>query len=321
VGAAQLLEFERSGHTTTRGLLPRDDVVALRRSVDRVYAEREVEALRQKARVLLGDEQQRQIEHSAGAAEGAVKDALRRSIDGLPDGAVPFLQLFNLWRDSPAVAELWRSPHLAGTAARLLGVARVRLYQDAFFLKRPGDGPTHWHSDLAMAPLDTNSFVTCWLPLHDIAAPEDGGSALVFASGSHRDVALHFWHGDPGCPVDGSDRGYPIRQGGALRMGDATWHHGWVLHSAGPNELLAPRRAIAVSFFADGARRLKAAKRTQDDEDAESCAAWVRDVGEGRPARHKYLPIVWPPTGEISGTNLQPKIARGRQPGRGRSRR
>ena len=32
-------------------------------------------------------------------------------------------------------------------------------------MKRQGDGPTHWHSDLGMAPLDTNDFVTMWLPL------------------------------------------------------------------------------------------------------------------------------------------------------------
>ena len=28
-------------------------------------------------------------------------------------------------------------------------------------MKRVGDGETHWHADLAMAPLDTNALVTC----------------------------------------------------------------------------------------------------------------------------------------------------------------
>ena len=48
------------------------------------------------------------------------------------------------------------------------GVPAVRLYQDALFVKRPGDGETQWHSDLNTAPFDTNDFVTCWLPLHPV---------------------------------------------------------------------------------------------------------------------------------------------------------
>ena len=40
--------------------------------------------------------------------------------------------------------------------------------QSTVFLKRPGDGPTHWHSDLNMVPIDTNQFVTIWIPLRPI---------------------------------------------------------------------------------------------------------------------------------------------------------
>lgn len=45
-------------------------------------------------------------------------------------------------------------------AAQLLSVPRVRLYQDSTFMKRSGDGPTLWHSDLNMAPFDTNDVVS-----------------------------------------------------------------------------------------------------------------------------------------------------------------
>jgi hypothetical protein len=62
------------------------------------------------------------------------------------------------------VAQLVKSPRVAAVAAALLGVERVRLYQDCAFLKNPEDGPTNWHSDLNMVPLDTNHFVTLWLP-------------------------------------------------------------------------------------------------------------------------------------------------------------
>lgn len=77
--------------------------------------------------------------------------------------------------------------------AATLRAGSVRLYQDSTFYKRPGDGPTRWHSDLNMAPLDCNDFVTAWIPLDAIPAKKDGGSPLVFASKSHRDFALNHW--------------------------------------------------------------------------------------------------------------------------------
>ena len=46
-----------------------------------------------------------------------------------------------------------------------------------------------------MVPLDTNAFVTAWLPLRSLH-PAD--AALSFASGSHRDFALPYWQADAG---------------------------------------------------------------------------------------------------------------------------
>ena len=84
----------------------------------------------------------------------------RRRLEAAPDGAIPFLQLFNAWRHSPDVLQLLSSPRLASTAAQLLGLdpgrpgagpgQRVRLLQDSLFVKRVGDGETHWHADLAL---------------------------------------------------------------------------------------------------------------------------------------------------------------------------
>lgn len=285
-----LLQFERDGHCTTRSLVPQLPLDA----IDAAFSSQSLAVHRQKLRVILGEDEAAAAEAHASSDAARLK-ALRRKLASLPEGAVPFLQGFNLWRGSAEVAALAGSAELAGTAARLLGVERVRLYQDSLFVKRPSDGETHWHSDLAMAPLDTNSFVTCWLPLQPVPAESDGGSALVFASGSHRDVALHFWHGDPKRDADCSGRGYeeavPMKR---LQVGDASWHHGWTLHCASPNALQKPRRALAFSYFADGATRLKAsARRAVHSEDAESYAAWLGDVKPGAAARHALLPLVW----------------------------
>jgi len=63
------------------------------------------------------------------------------------------------------------------------GEDRVRVYQSCVFVKPPGFGETHWHSDANMVPLDVNKFVTLWLPLRPL---HEDDAALVFASGSQQ---------------------------------------------------------------------------------------------------------------------------------------
>ena len=88
LAAAQVLDFERSGHTSTRKLLTGAEVAALSREVDQLFVEREVEALRQKVRVLLGDERLARAEISARSGAPAVTRALRRVLrDEVPEGS------------------------------------------------------------------------------------------------------------------------------------------------------------------------------------------------------------------------------------------
>jgi hypothetical protein len=83
-------------------------------------------------------------------------------------------------------------------------------------------------------------------------------------------------------------------------VGDVSWHHGWTLHCAGPQPPGTPARlALAVSFFADGARLLavkgdpSVQGGMQHSEDAESYADWVKDLADGAVARHPLLPLVY----------------------------
>jgi hypothetical protein len=46
------------------------------------------------------------------------------------------------------------------------------------FLKEPGFAQTNWHSDLRMAPLDTNAFLTAWVPLRPILGGARSSSSL-----------------------------------------------------------------------------------------------------------------------------------------------
>ena len=101
------------------------------------------------------------VQFGASAAErcGSLA-ACREKLKALEGrGEVSFLQFFNLHRRSKRLKAIATSKRFSYWACKLLGVERVRLYQDALFWKRPGDGATDWHSDLGLAPFDTNSFL------------------------------------------------------------------------------------------------------------------------------------------------------------------
>jgi ectoine hydroxylase-related dioxygenase (phytanoyl-CoA dioxygenase family) len=164
----------------------------------------------------------------------------------------------------PALAAICRHRFLpVAAAARLLGLAssrrltsvarlllfdghdatRLRLYQTAIFAKHSGYDETAWHTDLGTAPVDTNAMVTVWLPLERVPSRADGGTALIFARGLHRDLG-GIWYPnllgnnrDGGVGASGLSKHETARYGepedhGALEAGDATWHHGWALHAA-----------------------------------------------------------------------------------------
>ncbi|CAE7812829.1 htxA, partial [Symbiodinium sp. CCMP2456] len=207
-------------------------------------------------------------------------------------GKVKFLQYFNLHRHSDLLRRAALSPRLALWAARLLGVSQVRLYQDALFMKYPRHGPTRWHSDLALAPFDTNAFVTVWLALTPV--PAKGGAGLRFAQGSHRDYTLQY-HSDlaDSYTQDDLSSRYRIAEGTDLQPGDATWHHGWTLHAASPLDRSArsPRVAWAISFVASDARILpeESLSIVQEAEDSVSFRPWIGKLRPGGRAEHAML--------------------------------
>ncbi|KAG5177390.1 hypothetical protein JKP88DRAFT_346961 [Tribonema minus] len=318
VTCAEMLKFERGGHLLTRGLFSAQEMALLSPHIMAGFRALELSALQQKVTVLLGE---------GAAPPGASAEDLLVLLRQLPPDEIPFLQVFNMWRTpgahAAAVSALVRSRRLARHAAALLGCQAVRVYQDSTFVKRSGDGPTNWHSginaqlwaaaaaplrrhernrgDLNMAPFDTNDMVTAWLPLTHIAACEDGGSGLVFASRSHRDFALNYWQ-DPHAQEDLSER-YDETPQLAMEPGDCSWHHGWVLHSANGNDTPETRVAFTVSYIADGARMLgegaehypeqEGADHYPDQEDTWSYSDWIADTCPGEPADHPFLPVAF----------------------------
>lgn len=194
-----------------------------------------------------------------------------------------FVKVRNLHRQDPAVARLVKSPRIAALAAQALGTKAVRFYQDTAFFKEPGDKQSSWHQDSAAAPLDTNRFVTIWLALDPWGARSEQGS-LVFAAKSHRSkkppslrklplseriLSMRSWTDqdmkDAGWRLSGTafqptfrykhnDAAAAGFEQGMMGPGDASIHLGWTFHRAAPNLAKLPRCALAVTYFADGAK-------------------------------------------------------------------
>jgi ectoine hydroxylase-related dioxygenase (phytanoyl-CoA dioxygenase family) len=160
-----------------------------------------------------------------------------------------FLQVENLWQSSTHARELVFARRLAQIAAELLRVDGVRLYADQALYKEPGGGITPWHADHYYWPLDSDRTITAWIPLQD--TPAELGP-LEFADGSHR-----FAYGRDLPIGDESEielqrvldaHGFRI-DSSAYRVGDVSYHLGWVFHRAGPNQSHMPRRVMTIIYM------------------------------------------------------------------------
>ena len=201
-----------------------------------------------------------------------------------------FLQITNLWRQDETVREFVFARRFAQIAADLLGVEKVRLYHDQALFKEPDGGYTPWHQDQYYWPLDTDRTVTMWMPLVDI---DDTMGMLTFASGSHlagpvgsieisdeSEAAFNEYV---------ADKGFPIVKAEAMRAGDATFHMGWTIHSAGANRSQTKlREVMTIIYYADGTRVAPAQNKNQ----AADLEAWLDDLAPGEIANGSLNPVL-----------------------------
>jgi hypothetical protein len=200
-----------------------------------------------------------------------------------------FLQVMNLWRDDEQIARLVLAERFASTAARLLGVERVRVYHDQALFKEPGGGFTPWHQDATYWPVDGHHCTTMWMPLVDIV-PEMGG--LTFGTGSHVDGPLsdvtisdaseaHF-------DAVVADRGFALAQPLPMRAGDATFHGGWTVHRAGGNRTDTLRAVMTVIYLADGLTVQRPTNSAQEND----LRTWLPGLRPGDFAASPLNPVV-----------------------------
>jgi ectoine hydroxylase-related dioxygenase (phytanoyl-CoA dioxygenase family) len=202
-----------------------------------------------------------------------------------------FLQSFNLWKADPRIRAFVFAPRFAEVAARLLGVDGVRLYHDQGLFKEPGGGHTPWHQDSYYWPLDTERTVTLWMPLVDV--PAEIGT-MTFASGSHVLPDLRGPQISDASEALFADelraRGLPLETHGPLAAGDATFHTGWVVHSAPPNPTDRMRPVMTVIYI-DAAARVADEITEGQVLDHE---VWLGGLPPGSPLDDVRNPVLWP---------------------------
>src|SRR5437667_3980722 len=246
--------FARDGHVLVRGIASRDQIAEYRPVIRDVVE--------------------------------SVKDEKQGRID---DYSKLFMQVTNIWRLSDAARQIVFNRHFAQIAAQLLGVKSVRLYHDQALFKPPGAERTPWHQDRYYWPLDTDRTVTMWLPLIDVA--EEMGP-MIFASGSHHVEALGDLmiseRTDLKLAKLIADRGWPVHSE-PLRAGDATFHAGGTLHSAGANRSNKVREILTVIYFASGTRVAQPANETQRVD----LEVFLPGVKPGEEAKSEMNPVLF----------------------------
>ena len=163
-----------------------------------------------------------------------------------------FLQIMNLWAESPAVKEFVFGKRLARIAAELMGVSGVRLYHDQALYKEPGGGITPWHADQYYWPVDSDKTVTAWVPLQE--TPLELGP-LVFSEKSHclqagRDLEIS---DESEITLQQALERFRIEDS-AYALGDISFHSGWTFHRAGANTTDRPREVMTMIYMDENIR-------------------------------------------------------------------
>ena len=197
-----------------------------------------------------------------------------------------FVQCMRLWETDPDVAPLTMHRGLAEAAAQLLGVERVRLWQDQALYKEAGGRETDPHQDATFWPIGDTPLVSAWIPL---AGSTLESGTMGYVAGSHKAGRLH--------PVDltYTTEPYDILSDPALdgtpttyveaSAGSVIWHDGLTVHQAMANKTDSTRRVFTVVFIADGYPRDQAWPVFPLDRDG---------VAVGEPMEGPGMPLVWP---------------------------
>lgn len=160
-----------------------------------------------------------------------------------------------------------RSPYRLATHPAMLNIVEqilgpnILLYNATYIIKEP-NSPAHvsWHQDLTYWGLDDDAQVSAWLAL----TPADETSGCMrMLPGSHKtgprphDTTTP----DPTNVLYQSQTIHDVPEAQAtlcpLNPGEASFHHGWTLHSSAPNRSNHRRIGLNIQYIAPHVRQTK----------------------------------------------------------------
>ena len=201
-----------------------------------------------------------EIKHYRKVLEGAVrlrKQLDKRKLSEKSEYEQSFIQCQNLWEDYPEIRKLTFDQRIAATAAKLLGVNKLRIWHDQALVKESGGRETDPHHDQPYWPIKETNAITAWIPMVPISA--DNGH-MGFFSGSHKIKEKRFINIFKGKVGQEELDKLPQLKGLKpeyvdLKPGDVSFHHGLTFHNAKPNLSSEDRPVFTIIYFADGSTR------------------------------------------------------------------
>jgi ectoine hydroxylase-related dioxygenase (phytanoyl-CoA dioxygenase family) len=200
-----------------------------------------------------------------------------------------FLQVMNLWEQSPRVGRFVMGRRLGRLAAELLEVQGVRLYHDQSLYKEPGGGITPAHADQYYWPLASDRTITAWIPLQPV--PTEMGPLGFYARSQSvsfgRDLGISD-ESEAQISANMAQHGFEF-DSGAFDLGEVSFHLGWTFHKAGPNTSDRPRSVMTIIYM-DADMRLAPALSPIQANDRDQ---WCPGAVEGAVIDTRKNPVVW----------------------------
>src|SRR3954470_10828525 len=174
-----------------------------------------------------------------------------------------FVQVMNIWTRNQNVRELAFSKRLARIATELMGTRGVRMWHDQALYKEPSGGFTPWHVDQQYWPMSGPNSVTAWIPLQPV--PIEMGP-LCFGRGSHRkrigrDLEISAESEQQIRDAVRKEKIDEVQE--PFELGDVSFHLGWTLHRAGPNQTNELRRVFTIIYMDADMRLTKPTNKNQ----------------------------------------------------------
>jgi ectoine hydroxylase-related dioxygenase (phytanoyl-CoA dioxygenase family) len=197
------------------------------------------------------------LDPSEAAAYRADLEALERRLDGARVGNKAQLNLAHvIFRFAD---ELVRNPRILDVVESILG-PDILVWGSTFFIKEPHtESYVSWHQDLRYWGLDDeNGLVSAWLALSPITR---ANGCMRFVPGSHKGEMVEHndtFDGD-NFLTRGQEAAVEIDEDAidyvALEPGQASFHHGKLLHASGPNRSDERRIGFAINYIAPHVRQ------------------------------------------------------------------